>query len=65
MPQRPPDLGPIEDLAFVPVEDFDDADGNRCVCVYNRKIDAVTFIDEGFAKQLRLSGVMALDALPE
>jgi hypothetical protein len=55
---------PIEDLFLVPSEDLSDEKGEPIYCLFNRKIDALTFIGVEDRDVLRERGIQTLPNLP-
>ena len=55
---------PVDDLSIVSSESFTDEDGERCVCVYSWKLDAVTVVDATASEMLIRRGVQQIEALP-
>lgn len=55
---------PIEDLSLVPSEDFTNEEGKLIYCVFNRKIDALTFVAAEDLDVLRARGIQTLANLP-
>ena len=55
----------IESLYLVPSEDSLDDEGRSIHCVFNREIDAVTWVDSEEVSLLKQRGIRALEALPD
>ncbi len=56
---------PAADLTIVISESFTDEDGEECICVYSRELDAVTFVDATASEALIHRGVAQIQALPK
>ncbi len=61
----PEDLNdwPADDLRIVVSESFTDDDGEQCICVYSRELDAMTFVDVSASKTLIQRGVVQVNTL--
>lgn len=56
---------PIGELFRVPSEDILNEDGEKLHCVYNRRVDAVTFVDSVHCEQLERRGIATIKSLPD
>jgi hypothetical protein len=56
---------PIESLYLVPSEDSADENGQPLFCVFNRQIDAITFVGREELALLKKRGIRTLASLPE
>ena len=56
---------PIEDLFAIPTESFVDKNGVPSHCIFNRKLDAVTFVGPEEYFELKARGMQEMSKLPD
>ena len=64
MPMNLSDL-PIEDLFAITSESYTDEDGVPTHCIFNRKLDAVTFVGPEEYSELKARGIREMAELPD